>query len=227
MIVVTAGSHDYRRIIESQARRCREFGYSHQAYDLGGLNLPGAIPLAVDAADLAPSVNGDSLPPATFKAQLIIDALRERDSFHEWACWLDGDCIPIRPFEPEGFNWDAAVTLRPAPEVGASNNPALDFLNSGVVWFRNTAYGALLAEEWDTASALLQTDQGALNQVVAPLFGSREWIGAVGGIVRAPCGARVLVLDGTFWNCWALPPRPGTRILHFKRGIRGSAVNYL
>lgn len=228
MIVVTAGTTEYRTIVDAQVRKCAEFGYQHLVYDLGGLGI--GEPYAVERKDLEPSFNGDSLPPATFKPALMARAM-ERILFPELVCWLDADCLPLRPFHADvnGLMFDAAVTLRPKPEVGTSGIPALDYLNSGVVWIRNNACGRAFLRSWSDHSMALRTDQGGLNASVAPGFQvSEEWEASRNHILATSSGgARVLILDGMEWNCWHLPPKPDTRILHFKRGIRAAAVNYL
>lgn len=231
MIVVTAGTSEYRQIVDAQARKCKEFGYGHLIYDLGGLGI--GEPYHVELEDLQPTVNGDSLPPATFKAALVEKAFGAAVK-GELVCWLDADCIPLKEFDPLGWEWDVAVTLRPAPEIGLSNNPALDYLNSGVVWIRNNEAGRALCDTWRIFSGSMNTDQGALNHTVYPGAGIREWSTLIGDhgfnkIVNTVDGnemSYVLVLDAMEWNCWH-PPFTGARIAHFKRGLRGQAVNYL
>lgn len=231
MVVVTGagGSPDdcaiYRRIIEAQARKCAEWGYKHLTFDLGGLGI--GAPVAVDPADFAPQVNGDSLPAATFKATLFERGFT-RATDDEAVCWLDADCLPLERFNPLApfIGVDAAVTLRPAPEIGLSNNHALDFLNSGVVWFRNSVQGRSLCYEWGTLSRLMLTDQGALNVLVGNGFDKSQWLRCLNQAVLLDDGRCVLVLDATEWNSWH-PPFTGARIGHFKRGIRNQAGNYL
>lgn len=219
MIVVTASNGDgYRKIIEAQALKCQQFGYRHVIYDLGGLGF--GEPFAVEIEDLRPSFNGDSLPPAKFKAALVWKQMRDAAD-GEIVCWLDADCIPRKPFVPDGHDWDIAVTLRPAAEVGLCGIPALDYLNSGVVWFRKTERGAALCDLWDKFSRMMKTDQGALNHLVGPGWLKDDWINTVGTVRN-----RALVLDAMEWNCWH-PPFTDARIAHFKRGIRGQAWNYL
>jgi hypothetical protein len=186
------------------------------------------MPWAVEREDLEPTINGDSLPPATFKPALVLQAMGQAAG-GETVCWLDADCIPLKPFDPmagmDGI--DAAVTLRPAPEVGLSNCAALDFLNSGVVWIRNSPRGRAFLEAWDAQTEGQSTDQGGLNLAVGT-FTADDWKKLYGlTVVNVFSGARILILDAMEWNRWHLPPTPDTRILHFKRGIRGAAVNYL
>ncbi len=224
MIVVTAGTAEYRAIVDAQARKCAEFGYGHLVYDLGGLGI--GEPYHVELEDLQPTVNGDSLPPATFKAALVEKAFGAAEH-NEPVCWLDADCIPLRGFVPIGHTaanlWDAAVTLRPAPEVGLSNNPALDYLNSGVVWIRNNAHGRSMCQFWGARSSEMGTDQGALNEMVAqPGLDAGGW-----NMLRNTVHNGVLVLDAMEWNCWHPEHFNTARIAHFKRGLRGQAVNYL
>lgn len=242
MVVVTAygGTAEdraaFRSIVQRQSERCKGFGYAHHEFGLtepGGEYLPG-YSFEVPVGDFMPTVNGDSLPPATFKAALMDNLLRTLPA-NQWACWLDADCLPLREFDPlhmEGghaFSVDAVVTLRSHGEIGLSRNQALDYLNSGVVWIRNTLMGRKFCEAWRRHSIELQTDQGALNLCVAPEWTEREWkmIAGQNAVVDSPTGAKVLVLDAAEWNRWHLPPTISTRILHFKRGIRSQAVNYL
>jgi hypothetical protein len=189
-------------------------------FDLGGLGI--GEPYQVEREDLEPTVNGDSLPPATFKASLVERAM-DQSAPGELVMWMDADCLPLRDFMPAVADGVcAAVTLRPAPEIGLSNRPALDYLNSGVVWIRNTAQGKQFCRAWLEASLTMKTDQGALNEIVAPrVHQTVTW-----NSMRGKVHDRVLVLDCAEWNNWS-PPFTGARIAHFKRGIRGRAVNYL
>lgn len=234
MIVVTAGTSEYRQIVDAQARKCAEFGYYHRIFDLGGLGI--GDPYHVEVEDLEPTVNGDSLPPATFKAALVARAM-EGAGQGELVCWMDADCIPLKPFLPlqlptrptrhgDFGAYDAAVTLRPVPEMGLSNNPALDYLNSGVVWIRNNQAGEAFRAQWQRGSEFMRTDQGALNVAVGIADDTAAWNSWRGKVVTQMFGARVLVLDCAEWNSWH-PPFTGARIAHFKRGIRNQAVNYL
>jgi hypothetical protein len=227
VIVVTAagGSAEdcatYRRIIEAQAARCQECGYKHLIFDLGGLGI--GEPFEVPASDFTLQINGDSLPAATFKAALVARGMKKAAQ-EEIVCWLDADCLPLARFNPlASFSGlEAAVTLRPAAEIGLSNNPALDYLNSGVVWIRNNMRGEMFRAEWEDQSHALRTDQGALNQVVAPgLRGNIAW-----NSLRGQFHNGVLVLDAAVWNSWH-PPFAGARIAHFKRGLRPQYVNYI
>jgi len=223
MTVLTAGTADYRPIVNAQARKCVELGYRHLTFDLG--NLGTGIPFEVDPADLKPTVNGDSLPAALFKPLLVTCVLEQWAMANDIVCWLDADCIPLKEFVPPG-DWDAAVTLRPVAEIGQSNNRALDFLNSGVVWIRNTPAGMEFAHDWHLRATECGTDQGGLNDAVAPHFTAENWRRAYGFRLHPVCGARVLVLDCAEWNSWS-PPFIGARIAHFKRGIRQLAGGYL
>ena len=223
MICVTAGTGDYRAIIEAQRLRCARYGYVHRIYDLGGLNL--GTPYQTRPGDLTPTVGGDSLPPATFKAALVSKAMMEANP-GELVCWLDGDCLPLREFEPEIGSCDVAVTLRPIPEIGLSRIPALDYLNSGAVWIRNSVHGRAFLEAWGRLSLLMGTDQGALNECIGLPHKTDSWILAMGNSRALPTGGRAMILDCTEWNCWH-PPFKGARIAHFKRGLREQAVNYL
>ena len=229
MIVVTAGTGEYRDIITEQRRRCARWGYEHRVYDLGGLGF--GEPFQVRAGDLKPTIGGDTLPPATFKADLVGMAMREAKE-NEIVCWLDGDCLPLTEFEPHMPRESVGVTLRPKPEIGGSKNPALDYLNSGVVWIRINFEGREFLRDWLVASKEMRTDQGALNQCIGLRMDSTPeaaavWEAAMNTSVPLRTGGNALILDCSQWNSWHLPPKPDTRILHFKRGIRSAASNYL
>src|SRR5580700_2626263 len=219
MIVVTAagGSPEdctvYRQIIEAQMKRSTDLGYRCRVYDLGGLGT--GSPHQVPASDFDLQVNGDSLPAATFKAALVAHTLEFQATDNELVCWLDADCLPLKDFNPDSLSdvggFDAAVTLRPAAEIGLSNNPALDYLNSGVVWIRNTPAGRAFCEYWGKQSVRMKTDQGALNQAVMPFPASCDWESWRGRVAVGVRQARVLILDATEWNSWH-PPFTGARI---------------
>jgi hypothetical protein len=218
MLVVSAGTEEYRSIIQAQALKCSEYGYGHAIYDLGNLGL--GEPMTVPESDLKPSFK-QSLPPATFKASLLMKNINRDDVI----CWLDGDCLPIRSFEPEG-EWDAAVTLRSMPEIGQSRylNSATAFLNAGVVWIRNQCDGFL--SRWLAESIRRRTDQGALNDIVGHGFTADQWKRSMGKTITSTDGFRVKILDAAEWNCWHFPPSVGARILHFKRDRRHLAGEY-
>lgn len=215
MIVVTAGTFDYRRIIEAQERKCAEYGYDHRVFDLGGLGI--GKPFDVPPSDLEPQHWGHSLPAATFKVRLLIANFEEGKTI----CWIDGDCLPLLPFTPDG-EWDAAVTLRPLREIGLSGHRSMDFLNAGVVWVRSAAF----LNEWQSRAVRLNTDQDGLNEVVAAGYSKAQWRDAMGRTITSPDGFRVKILDASDWNRWNLPPKADTRILHFKRRLRDQARKY-
>lgn len=222
MIVVTAGTSDFRPIIETQNRRCLEFGYLHHVYDLGGLGM--GTPCSVPESDLRGTI-GDSLPPTTFKVRLLESAFAVALP-REIVCWLDGDCIPMKPFLPAEHDWDVAVTLRPWDEVGASGLKVSDSLNAGVVWVRNNGMGRNFTHQWNAKAQEMNNDQAALVELVGPRLTREEWLKTYGNTITAETGAAVKVLDAMKWNRWHVPPAEDTRILHFKRGIRGSAKAY-
>jgi hypothetical protein len=217
MIVITAGTADYLAIINAQANNCKSFGYDHRIFDLGDLGI--GTPAAPPMNDLAPQYYGHSLPPATFKTDLIVAAMQMETG--KTVCWIDADCLPIKPFMPPG-DWDAAVTLRPAGEIGRAGIRAMDYLNAGVIWFRNAAF----AGDWWKESHRLNTDQDGLNEVVGPNLIAAEWRAAMGKTIVTPAGYRVAVLDAGRWNCWRIPPPADAVVLHFKRKIRDRAKWY-
>lgn len=216
MLVITAGTTAFRSMIQQQQKICGRYGYSHKAYDLGGLGFGDLF--KVDPADLAGTVAGDSIPPTTFKTHLAERCYQEG----EILCWLDGDCIPLRDFQPEGV-WDIAVTLRSLREVGASGIRITDYLNAGVLWINNRTF----IEVWKAEARRLNNDQAALNEIVGGIFTVDQWRHLMGQTFRALSGFTVKVMDAMEWNCWHLPPTEQTRILHFKRGIRGAAEGYI
>ena len=220
MIVLTAGTEEYRRIIDEQERRCLACGYRHEVYDLGGLGR--GVSFSAPAGDLESRFAG-GMPRTTFKTTLIAQTLAIAN---ETVCWLDGDCLPLLPFDPQPGNWDVAVTLRPESEVGASGIDATDWLNAGVLFVKPSLAGSEFMRCWTERCASASSDQDALNQVVGPHFDKAGWNTARNSIIRC-AGFGVLILSCPEWNCWHFPAPEGTRILHFKRGIRGMASPYL
>jgi hypothetical protein len=225
MKIITAGTKAFSAIIKAQANICRDFGYEHIAYDLGDLGF--GVPFEVDPNDLKPQYFGNSLPAATFKPKLLIANLYPGET----VCWLDGDCIPQEPFEPPDDlrapgglgKWDAAVTLRPLAEIGQCGIRAMDFLNAGVVWIRRRRFLDL----WLAKSIAFSSDQDGLNLVVSDNHSKEAWAGLMNRFMISPYGFLISVLDCSVWNNWHLPPAPGTKIIHFKTGIRESAKNYI
>ena len=216
MLVITAGTSEFAPIVREQRKRCLDFGYRYKAFDLGGLGF--GIEHKVDPADFEPTNKAaNSTPPTKFKMQLLLDWMVPG----ELCCWLDGDCLPLRQFEPEGV-FDVAVTLRPENEIGATGLRATDYLNAGVVFVRDKDF----VRQWKTYAEETINDQDALNRLVYPLFEPEAWRKIMGKTIRSR-GRLIQILDAMEWNCWHLPPKPETRILHFKRGIRSAAKDYL
>lgn len=216
MIVVTAGTTQFAKIITEQRKRCLGFGYDHRVYDLGGLGM--GKPAKVANGDFKPTIEKRDLPPATFKPKLMLYEFMQG----EINCWIDGDCLPLMPFEPDG-EWDAAVTLRSISEIGKNGLRAIDYLNSGVVWIRNRGF----AQDWKRASSAMNTDQDGLNQVVGPYLTKKQWKSAMDQTITTPSGYSVKILNAIQWNCWDFPPKQNTKILHFKGRFRDEAKAYL
>lgn len=216
MIVVTAGTSAFRKIIAAQARKCNEFGYQHKIYDLGGLGFGERY--KVDPNKLIRTKSRQQGFSCDFKAVLVLKDAQPGQAI----CWMDGDCLPLLPFEPEG-DWDAAVTMRSANEVGRSGRPRTMFLNSGVVFVRNMGF----AVTWRELTVAADNCQIALNNAALPEKTIAACRGIIGKTIESPTGFKVKILDAIEWNCWHIPPPPGARILHFKSDRRNLAEKYL
>ncbi len=221
MIVVTAGTAEYRSIIEEQSRRCAQLGYGHKVYDLGG--LASGKYFAPDESDF---VLGVGVKPVTFKPRVLLDFLESYGPLMgETLCWLDADCLPMRGFVPPPGSWNVAVTMRSAREIGASGIFATDFLNSGAAWVRNPEF----LYSWKKACDKYGSDQSAMNHLVLPKFEPDYCRSLFGKIIESPCGMNSLILDAGEWNNWnwMLPIPAETRILHFKGKAIGSAQKFI
>jgi hypothetical protein len=216
VIVVTAGTSGFRKIILRQTRMCKRFGYDHRVYDFGGLGV--GEPYTVDPEKLKRTESRQEGFSADFKAELMIKNFRQGETI----CWLDGDCIPLLPFEPLG-KWDAAVTMRSHDEVGRGHRPRTMFLNSGVVFARNIEF----ARRWRKKTIAKDNCQIALNKICLPELTVKYCRKAIGKTIESSIGLKVKILDAMEWNCWHIPPPKHARILHFKEDLRHLAKDYL
>jgi len=215
--IVSAGTPDFRGMMEENRIRCEALGYRYAPHGLShSSDLVGAI------------------PPATFKPRLMAEALREgepRASFEPSATgddpsrniigWMDADAIIVRPLDSLlDIDFDVAVTLR-EPDLIGTTQPTSNYLNSGVVFFRNTAAARLFVANWITLSDAMQTDQGALNLMVGPRWTDVDWKSSY-GTTTVERGYRIHVLPCSEWNhcSWDRRPVDGCRVLHFKHGWR-------
>ena len=170
--VVSAGTADYRPMMEENRRRCEALGYRYVAHDL----------------DLSSDLQG-ALPPCTFKPELMLRELRAIQPKHqpfehtpEIIAWMDADAILVRDLSPlESINFDVAVTLRPAEEIGTTQ-PTSNYLNAGVIFFRPGGAACQFAADWATLTAKVRNDQSR-----AQSDGGREVDLTTCGAMRTTC----------------------------------------
>ena len=216
MIVITAATGDMKDLVIGQAKRVYSFEYDHRIFDFGGLGF--GIPYRVDPLDIAP-VPGIHAPRCLFKIDLLLSCFEENNTL----CWLDADCLPLKEFEIDGA-FDAAVTLRPSSEIGKSGMFNHDYINAGVIWIRSRKF----LDHWRQRSVIHQNDQGGLNDLIGEGMSVEEWRKSMNStIITKHDGFKVRILNAMKWNCWHIPPVEDTRIMHFKKGIRRAASNYL
>jgi hypothetical protein len=210
--IVSAGTPDYAEMMAENRRRCEALGYRYIAHDL----------------ELSSDLQG-ALPPCTFKPELLRKVLSppahqpfEYDPTSEIIAWMDADAIVVRPLEPLlEIEFDVAVTLR-EPYLIGTTQPTSNYLNAGVIFFRNTPQARRFIEDWLIETDVTRNDQAALNHMV----GSAEWTDQNWreSYDWTFCheGAFIHILQCAFWNFndWNRSPSPDTRILHFKHGWR-------
>lgn len=218
MKVITAGTKEFAEIILAQQSRCLKFGYDHIAYDLGDLGF--GIPWNAPRGDLDPLMKEiNSIPPTKFKVDLLLENYGPGDT----VCWIDGDCLPVRDFLPAG-EWDAAVTLRREDEIGKSGIHATDYLNAGVCFFRDRT----LLLNWKDECRFTINDQDALNIIVGENYSREDWIEALAkeDIINSQ-GFRIKILKCEIFNSWYFVMNGTPKIIHFKRGFRHLASEYI
>ncbi len=210
--IISAGTPDYRDMMAENRRRCEALGYRYVAHDLDpSTDLEGA------------------LPPCTFKPELMAKflydlgdiAAMEQFNKHEVYAWMDADAIVVRPLgDLLAIDFDVAVTLRPGEEIGTTQ-PTTNYLNAGVVFFRNTAAAREFVAQWIERTKQTQNDQAALNQLVGAGWTDYEWRESYDTTTMRG-GLSVHVLRANEWNfsSWAGRPPADVRILHFKHGWR-------
>lgn len=208
IVIVSAGTPDYRPMMDENRRRCESFGYRYVAHDL----------------DPSSDLEG-SLPPCTFKPDLILRSQPHQpfpyDPTPQIFAWLDGDCIAVKPLdELESIAFDVAVTLRPPEEVGTTQ-PTTNYLNAGVIFFRDTAIVPAFIRTWRALAQARGNDQAALNELVGWSWSDDEWRASYNHS-HTVCDVLIHILPAAGWNwsSWDRPKPADARILHFKHGWR-------
>lgn len=208
--IISAGTPDYRDMMAENRRRCEAFGYRYVAHDL----------------ELSSDLQG-ALPPCTFKPELMLRSLRSDEGGRgnsapaNIIAWLDADAIIVRPLDAlVDFEFDVAVTLRPAEEIGATQ-PTSNYLNAGVIFFRPGGAACQFVADWCVLAAKTKNDQAALNQIVGLGWTDSKWRSSYDCTI-ARDGCLIYVLRASEWNhsSWDRPRPPEARILHFKHGWR-------
>ena len=218
MRIVTGGTAQFRQFIELTRRACERFGYQCRVYDFGGLGF--GTPIEVTNKDFQNCVPG-AMPSCLFKPRVMKDALAERTG--GITAWLDGDAVLLKPLdELEDLAFDLAVTLREPQFVGKAH-PIMNYLNAGVMFFRDTQQ---IVDEWERATDKLGNDQLALNQLIGPGWTDQTWLASYHTLVATRYG-KALILPAAEWNFSQFPrPFGDARVAHFKGAFRDLFSRY-
>jgi hypothetical protein len=218
MRIVTGGTAEFRQFIELTQRACDRFCYECRVYDFGGLGF--GTPMHVTNKDFQNCVL-DAMPSCLFKPRVMKDALSERKG--GITAWLDGDAVLLKPLDDlEEVAFDIAVTLREAEMIGKAH-PIMNYLNAGVIFFRDTQE---IVDEWERAANKLGNDQLALNQLIGPGWTDQRWLASYHTVVPTQYG-KALILPAAEWNFSQFPrPFGAARIAHFKGVFRGMFSRY-
>ena len=215
--VISAGTPDYAEMMAENRRRCEALGYRYVAHDLEpSSDLQGA------------------LPPCTFKPELMAKSLgagepraakggtTSDDPTPNIIAWMDADAIVVRPLDPLlEIDFDVAVTLR-EPDLIGTTQPTSNYLNAGVIFFRDTPGARQFIQDWLNETDVTQNDQAALNHMVGrPDWTDDNWresydctYGRNGLLIH------VLACSEFNFNDFNRPVPPEARVLHFKHGWR-------
>jgi hypothetical protein len=188
-------------------------------YDLGGLGFGIPYDPSQDV-ELAKSSGVISCPNylanSIWKPKVILDAMLDFPE-EPYLVWMDADTCCIRDISMVfQFNFDIAVTIRPAEENEGSQWPMFDgYINAGVIFIKNNHKTRQLIQQWiDTIPATqTKTDQEALNMVLeAPKMRKHYRVYRTKGMIPK------MSLPTSIYNNYYLPQKPSTwtRILHFK-----------
>ncbi len=218
--IISAGTPDYRDMMAENRRRCEALGYRYVAHDLDpSTDLEGA------------------LPPCTFKPELMAKflydlgdiAAMEQFNKHEVYAWMDADAIVVRPLDDLlSIDFDVAVTLRAGEEIGTTQ-PTTNYLNAGVVFFRNTPAARVFVADWIEQTRHTRNDQAALNLLVGTGWENCGWHSWTDyewresydtTIMRGGLSVHVLPANEWTFSSWGGRPPADVRILHFKHGWR-------
>ncbi len=153
LAIVTGSDKNYKKIVKKNKENCEKFGHTFVAYDFGGLGF--GIKKKPNEFDLCKS----NLIKCHVKPEVILDALKR----FKYVMWVDGDAYVNRKIDFP-FDFDIGVTVRKTRE----KNPALWFINSGVVMFKNSPKVYHFVEDWTKYKE--DSEQRYLNEQISPFI---------------------------------------------------------
>lgn len=219
MKVVLAANKNYKKYYNHVTHQLYDLGYETLTYDLGGLG--GGIEFNEELPEMKSKGYNAKIP---FKPKIIADALERTD---EKLVWLDTDIEVLERFdEVWEEDFDVGVTVRMvfgeklAQFVRVPDPEATGFMNSGVVFIRNTKRSKSFMRRWETSveGTKFGSDQEAITKMIRKTAGDeweRERTYGVGG-------AQVYTFPVEIYNYnfQGMPySKRGAKIIHYP-GIR-------
>lgn len=185
MKIILAANKDYRKYYDHVTHQLERLGYETLTYDLEGLGE--GIEFNEELPEMKPRGYNAKIP---FKPKIIADALERTD---EKLVWLDADVEVLERFdEVWEEEFDIGVTIRMvfgdelAQFIRVPHPGATGFMNSGVVFIRNTKRSKSFMRRWEASveNTKFGSDQEAITSMIRGVAGDkweRERTYGVGG----------------------------------------------
>ena len=155
MRVITYFHHSphkpYKEMVKNLGKSAKELGYDFNVYEV----TPEDIGLSFSHNNYY--VNCSSKPSAIRKAL---------DDYREDIAWVDADCIIKKNFDEALINCDVAVTLRKIEERKCGDPYFSGYINTGVVFFRNSNNTRKFLDLWEKEIIKIRSDQRAMNIIL-------------------------------------------------------------
>lgn len=216
MRIVTLGNKKFIPLLQHQVSMTTALGYKTWVYDMGGLGYGKKFKLRYDHLDLPKKVKICLSKPHAI-----------RDAFElstETVVYLDGDAFLLdRIDEIEEGEYDVGLTYK-----GGRRN---QYVNAGVLWFRNTEGAHRFLNEWieevDTVATYIGMiptyrlgDNIFLNRYI---WNHIQRGSQCKGRIRNVNGIRVKFFPHEVYNSTHI--KPGVKIVHFKNNqAKGSIL---
>jgi hypothetical protein len=208
VLIVTAGTghYEYETTIRYCEKKCEEYGYKLQVYDLGGLGFGTLVEDPRNHSKFR-------FIKCAIKPELILESMNNTDE--ELIVWIDGDATLINRIDElvDDDSFDVGVTVR---RKVAKKKTA--YVNAGVLFFKNNVESKLFLQSWIDAMGPVPSlttevksevrhydDQSVLEEkLLLPNISGALWDQQ--NTVHVVCGARVKIFDcATYNNFWMTP----------------------